>query len=116
MIDAAEILRAARERHGLSLSELARRAGLPPDELAAIEAGRHSPTVAALNALLFVMGEHAEVAVGAVGTPYDREQLADAAARTLEQRLAHAMAWNEFAGELARAELRPAAPPAAHGA
>ncbi|MFF7021957.1 helix-turn-helix domain-containing protein [Streptomyces klenkii] len=63
-------LRAARERTGLGLRETARRAGVSAGYLANLEAGRRSPSTAALSALTDVLGptdaERAALAEAAV--------------------------------------------------
>jgi len=52
-----ELLREARERHGLSREALAIRAGTSKQFVSEIESGQDSPTVDALCELLQLMGE-----------------------------------------------------------
>jgi transcriptional regulator with XRE-family HTH domain len=49
-------LRAERERHGLSLRELARRLGMSPSALSQIETGRSRPSVGTLYAIVTELG------------------------------------------------------------
>ncbi len=55
-IDAAGILREARDRAGLSQRELARRAGTSQSVVARIELGQTSPSVSTLDRLLAAAG------------------------------------------------------------
>src|SRR6185436_5861983 len=67
-MDAAATLRAARRRAGLSLRELARRAGTSHSTLSAYETGRKVPTVETLDRIVraagFVAGVDLEPDVG----------------------------------------------------
>jgi transcriptional regulator with XRE-family HTH domain len=56
MISAAELLRSARRRAGLSQRELARRARIPQPTIAAIERGRQDPRYRTLSRLLRACG------------------------------------------------------------
>ena len=49
-------LRAERERHGLSLRELARRLGMSPSAVSQIETGRSRPSVGTLYAIVTELG------------------------------------------------------------
>ncbi len=55
-VDAAAIVREARLRAGMSLRDLARRAGTSHSAVAAYEAGRRSPTTATLDRILRAAG------------------------------------------------------------
>lgn len=55
-MDAARLLRTARERAGLTQAELARRAGVSQPNVAAYETGRVSPAVSSLERLLRAAG------------------------------------------------------------
>jgi DNA-binding XRE family transcriptional regulator len=55
-MDAAEVLRAVRRRQGWSQRELARRSGIAQSTVAAVEAGRRSPSVGLVSAVLAVAG------------------------------------------------------------
>jgi transcriptional regulator with XRE-family HTH domain len=51
------LLRRARERHGVTQAELAKRAGTTQSAISRIEKDRVSPTVATLRGLLALIGE-----------------------------------------------------------
>ena len=56
-IDTGEVLRAARQRHGLGQRDLARLAGTSQAQISRIERGETSPSVQTLARVLAVMGE-----------------------------------------------------------
>src|SRR5712691_9129616 len=56
-VTAGELLREARERHGLTQAQLARRAGTSQAAISRIENDRISPTVETLAELLDLLGE-----------------------------------------------------------
>ena len=60
-MDAARIIRIAREQSGLSKRELARRAGTSPAAIVKYESGTTSPTVDTLNRILRVACWEVEV-------------------------------------------------------
>lgn len=97
LMDVGAMVRAARRRAALSQRELARRAGVAPGTVAAVEAGRHSPSGRILEALISAAGlelcvdrpvltlcrhtsaylhgslsSRLHVALGGSGRPYDR--------------------------------------------
>ncbi len=102
-MEAGAIVRETRERHGISQSRLARRAGTSQSFVSRVEAGTISPTVETLERLLLVMGERLDVA-GTVRIPGwlddDPDQRAAARRRTPSERLEHAFAANAFAASL----------------
>lgn len=61
MDTAGELLRATRERHGLSQQRLARRAGTTQAVISRIERGAASPSVETLRRLLGAMGWELDV-------------------------------------------------------
>jgi transcriptional regulator with XRE-family HTH domain len=61
MDDAGRLLRATRERHGLSQSRLARRAGTTQAVVSRIERGEASPSLDTLRRLLAAMGWELDV-------------------------------------------------------
>lgn len=71
-MDAALLLRTARQRSGLSVRELARRAGTSHSTLLAYEAGRVAPTVPVLDRIVRAAGLHMEVAL--VADAYDEHR------------------------------------------
>jgi len=68
-VDAAVILRHAREAAGLSLRDLASRAGTSHSTLAAYESGRVTPTVSTLDRIVHAAGWTIDVDVRP--RPYD---------------------------------------------
>jgi transcriptional regulator with XRE-family HTH domain len=102
-MDAGSIVRKTRERHGLSQTRLARRAGTSQSFVSRVEAGTISPTVETLERLLLVMGERLDVA-GTTRIPGwlddDPHQRAAARRRTPAERLEQAFAANAFAAAL----------------
>ncbi len=102
-MDAAAIVRETRERHGLSQSRLARRAGTSQSFVSRVEAGTISPTVETLERLLLVMGERLDVS-GTSRIPGwlddDPGQREAARRRTPAERLEKAFAANAFAAAL----------------
>jgi len=102
-MDAAAIVRETRERHGLSQSRLARRAGTSQSFVSRVEAGTISPTVETLDRLLLVMGERLDV-TSTVRVPGwlddDPQQRAESRRLTPAERLERAFAANAFAAAL----------------
>jgi transcriptional regulator with XRE-family HTH domain len=75
-VEAGRTLRALREAHGLSQSELARRSATPRTHLIAVEQGRHEPSLNLLTRLAGALGcEVRDLIWSLVGEPF-----ADAAA------------------------------------
>lgn len=66
-VDAAAVLRAARERSHLSQSDLARRAGIAQSVISAYESGRREPSLRTLARLVEATGH--ELAVHLVASP-----------------------------------------------
>lgn len=60
-MDAAQLIRLARTRHGLSQAELAKRAGTSQPVISAYERGRRDPTTGTLRRLLAAAGERLEL-------------------------------------------------------
>lgn len=60
-----QLLREARERHGVSQHQLAARAGTTQSAISRIEAGRVSPSIDTLWELLYLLGENLELSSGA---------------------------------------------------
>ena len=105
-MDAASFVQALRARHGLSQGALAYRAGTTQQAVSRIEHGRVSPTVEMLARLASAVGEEIVLDARAREVPFDRDQLATAAAAPMAERLERAMSWNLFAGEVAAAGAR----------
>jgi transcriptional regulator with XRE-family HTH domain len=86
-----ELLRAARERHGLSQSALARRASTTPRQIGRIERDEISPSIRTLERLLQVMGEQLELgAASAEGGNLSDAELREALALTRVERVQEA--------------------------
>lgn len=99
-------MRQTRERHGISRSQLALRAGLTEEEVGRIEDGHASPTFDQLRALLRSMGEDPVLASKRLAHRADPAHMATAHALAPEERLDRAFEWNRFASELSRAPRR----------
>lgn len=104
--DSAALVFEARRRHGLSQASLARRAGTSQRHVSRIERGEVSPSVDTLRRLLQVMGEELRLTAVPAAHRYDRDDLAHELRRPMGERLEGALAWNDFAGEIAGAALR----------
>jgi len=99
MDTAAELIRASRQRHGLSQRALALRAGTTQAWVSAIERGKAEPTVGMLRRLLLVVGE--ELILGARRLPSDAAHdpiaFAENRRRSPDERLAEALEWADVA-------------------
>lgn len=97
---AAELIRSARRRHGLSQRALALRAGTTQAWISALERGRAQPTAEMLRRLLLVMGQ--ELVLDARPLPSDAEHdpvaFAHAQRQTPGERVEDALAWMEALG------------------
>jgi transcriptional regulator with XRE-family HTH domain len=95
-MSAGELLRATRERHGLSQIALARRASTTPRQIGRIERGEISPSVATLERVLRVMGERLEIgAVTAESGNLSDAELREAVALTRAERVQEAFALSQ---------------------
>lgn len=65
-MNAAALIKTAREKSGLSKRELARRAGTSPAAIVKYESGQTSPSVDTLNRILNVAGWEVEVHLASV--------------------------------------------------
>jgi len=74
-----DLIREARERHGLSQARLARRANTTQRQVSRIERGEISPSISTLDRLLAAMGERLELVAhpGPRGNTSTRELRAD---------------------------------------
>ncbi len=99
----AELIRAARARHGIGQERLARRVGTKQSAISRLEAGEVSPSVDTLNQLLLAMGERLDLDAEPVERDYDPLHRQATGARTPEERLALGISWNRMAGRLAAA-------------
>ncbi len=69
VMDAAVLIRSARERAGLSKRELARRAGTSPAAIVTYEQGSRVPTVDTLMRIVTAAGADADVRLAARSAP-----------------------------------------------
>jgi transcriptional regulator with XRE-family HTH domain len=106
MNEAGRFLRDRRRANGLSQAQLARRAGTSQGAISMIERGRKSPTMETLDRLLRVMGEELRLETTPTPHRYERADLAHELERPMSERLEGALAWNDFAREIAGAASR----------
>ena len=100
------MIRLARERHGLSQSELAYRALSSQQSISRIERGLVSPSVDTLERIATALGEELALELRARELPFEDAQLDASARRPAGERLARGVGWNRFAGEVAAAGAR----------
>lgn len=102
----AVLVSAARRKQGITVRQAAIRSGRTEEELEAVEAGRLELPTEQLRELLMVLGE--ELVVGPEGGLATRpltgthgpEEFAHMPEHSPDWRLAHALDWNEFAGDV----------------
>lgn len=97
------LIAAARARHGLAQTQLARRTGTRQSAISRLESDEVSPSVETLDSLLGAMGERLTLLAEPAERSYDPLHRAAAAARSPSERLALAISWNRLAGRLAAA-------------
>jgi transcriptional regulator with XRE-family HTH domain len=102
-VDAADLIRSARLRHGISQQRLARRVGTQQSAISRVERGEVSPTTETLELLLNAMGERLELEGVPLERDYDPVHRRAQAQRSPEERLALAVSWNRMAGRFAAA-------------
>jgi transcriptional regulator with XRE-family HTH domain len=92
--DVAGVIRAARDRHGISQETLARRASTTQKQISRIENGEVSPSIATVTRLLAAMGERLELraVAGPRDNRSDHELRADFEELTAAERLAQTAA------------------------
>lgn len=105
-MNAAETIKGARERHGLSQRALALRAGTDQAAISRIERGEISPTVETVERLLAAMGERLSLASEPFEREHDPLHVRTTLQRSPEERLELAISWNRLAGRLAEAGRR----------
>ncbi|MDQ3588071.1 MAG: helix-turn-helix domain-containing protein [Actinomycetota bacterium] len=111
---AAEVVRRARERRGLTQRRLAVRAGTSQDAISRIERGVEDPSWERLRELLWVLGNEASIEATPLFAGLSAGELASARDLTPAERLREACSWNlvatelEIAGERARRAGHPA--------
>jgi uncharacterized protein len=105
-VDAGDLIRRTRERHGLSQGSLALRAGTDQAAVSRIERGEVSPNVGTVERLLAAMGERLRLEAEPVERDYDPVHLRATRRRSPEERLELAISWNRLAGRLSEAGRR----------
>lgn len=90
------MIRAARERHGLTQAQLARRAGTTQTAISRLERGERSPTVETLRRVLLVMGEDLDLRGRPLSGEHDVAHLRAERNLTPAQRLQRAFDWMRF--------------------
>jgi transcriptional regulator with XRE-family HTH domain len=97
----AELIRDARQRHGLSQRRLALRAGASQAWISRVEQGKISPSIESLDRLLLVMGETLNLrAERAFGDEEDADWQQIQRDRPMAERLERAFDAAGFAAEL----------------
>jgi transcriptional regulator with XRE-family HTH domain len=91
-----ELLREARQRHGVTQVRLARRAGTTQSAISRIERDRVSPSVETLRELLFLLGEDLALAAEQRDSGVDRTLNVKQLALTPAQRVSQGLAFAEF--------------------
>lgn len=105
-MNAADLVKGARRRHGISQRTLALRAGTDQAAISRIERGRVSPSVETVERLLAAMGEDLKLSAEPMEREYDPLHLRAALARAPAERLELAISWNRLAADLADAGRR----------
>ena len=105
-MEAGELIRRSRKRHGLSQRRLALRAGTDQAAISRIERGETSPTIETLERLLAAMGERLSIQPEPLDREYDPLHMRATLERTPEERLRLAISWNRLAGRLTEAGRR----------
>jgi predicted transcriptional regulator len=100
---AAETLKDARRRHGLTQRRLAYRSGVPQSTIARIESGSVEPSLATLNTILVGVGEVAGFGTAARPTTSDPAHVLAALERSPTDRLERMLAFARFAADVRQA-------------
>jgi hypothetical protein len=100
---AGELIRGARERHGISQRSLALRAATDQAAISRIERGEVSPSVETVERLLAAMGERLRLASVPMQRNHDLVHLRETLRRAPAERLELAISWNRLAGRLTEA-------------
>ena len=103
---AGALLAAARQRHGLSQSQLAARARTSQAAISRIERDVVSPSVSTLSHLLDLMGERLLLDTEQIDYGHDRTLFKRTLRETPERRIANQASWSRGMNELRRATRR----------
>jgi transcriptional regulator with XRE-family HTH domain len=101
-----QLIRALRERKGLTQRRLALRAGTSQSAIARIEGGDEDVTWGRLRSILIAMGEEPELGSRPLSGRYRPEHLLQDRAMSANARLNGGLRFNEFAGQLTAAGRR----------
>jgi transcriptional regulator with XRE-family HTH domain len=88
-----ELLREARERHGVSQKRLAMRAGTTQSAISRIERDRVSPSVETLRELLYLLGEDLDIGASHRDSGIDATLIDQQLRRSPTERLDYGMAF-----------------------
>jgi transcriptional regulator with XRE-family HTH domain len=102
-MNAGELLREARQRHGLTQKQLAIRARTSQAAISRIERGLVSPTVETLEKLLAMMNEELVLDAKRIDWGHDLTLIRANLELDVSQRIAKAEAFDAFARKLRRA-------------
>jgi transcriptional regulator with XRE-family HTH domain len=102
-MDVGELLREARRRHGLTQKQLAIRARTSQAAISRIERRKVSPTLETLEKLLAMMNEELVLDTKPIDWGHDLTLIQANLELEVDQRLARAEAFDDFAKELRRA-------------
>ena len=108
-MNAAELIRRTRERHGISQRSLALRAATGQAAISRIERGEVSPSVDTVERLLAAMGERLKLESESLERDHDPLHVRATLQRTPAERLELAISWNRLAGRLTDAGRRASA-------
>ena len=95
-MNAGDLLREARRRHGVTQQQLAARARTSQAAISRIERGVVSPTVAMLAQLLDLLGEDLELSAAPIDYGHDRTLIEQNLRRDVAERMDHAVHVAEF--------------------
>ena len=106
MTSPGRLLASVRKRHGLTQSQLAARASTSQAAISRIERGVVSPSVSTLAELLDLLGEELTLDAEPIEYGHDRTLFTATLARTVDERIAHGVAFSNFAREIRGAASR----------
>lgn len=105
-MDASELIRASRRKHGLSQAQLAIRAGTTQTAISRLERGQRSPTVETLRRLLLLMGDDLQLGARPLRGTHDPAHLRAERALSPPERLRRAFDWMRLNADLREAGRR----------
>ena len=95
-MNAGQLLRAVRRRHGITQAQLAARARTSQAAISRIERGTVSPSVATLAQLLDLMGEELTLDASPIDYGIDKTLIQENLKRTPEERLDFMVSFSNF--------------------